>query len=677
MSLNFTDLISKNTIEKVFDTARIDEVVSDFVVLKQRGINKIGLCPFHNEKTPSFTVSVAKGIYKCFGCGQGGNSINFVMELEKYSYPEAIRYLAKKYNIEIEEKERTEEEIQRQSERESQLIVLGFAQEYFTDILLNNPEGKSIGFSYFKERGYDENIVTKFQLGYSLENWDAFTKEALEKGYKLKYLEETGMTITKDDKHYDRFRGRVLFPIHNFSGKVIGFGGRILKKDAKAAKYVNSPESQVYEKRKVLYGIYFGKKEIATKDNCYLVEGYTDVISLHQVGIENVVSSSGTSLTEDQIRLIQRLTKNITILYDGDEAGLKASFRGIDLILKQGLNVKVVLFPDGEDPDSYAKKLGGARLKEFINEGAKDFISFKTGLLLKDVQGDPVKKVALIREIVETIAVIPDAIARSAYIHECGKILEISEQVLFTELNKIRRKNLSYQQRETGDNYSGVEIPISDYKSGHPLGSEAEAKEIAVNSEPQERDLIRFLLNYGDRKFVIPEEKSVDISEDSEKIIDEKENGQKENEILVSGYIVNEILNDNLGFDHELYNKIFLEFAHSVENDLKWAQEHFVNHEDKEISKIAIDLVFSPHELSKNWDEKHHIIVQTEDVGMRFSVERIVYSFKMAKVKKMMSANREKIKNSDDDICEDLLNEYQGLLEAKKYISKYLGRVLG
>jgi len=677
LSLNFTDLISKNTIEKVFDTARIDEVVSDFVVLKQRGINKIGLCPFHNEKTPSFTVSVAKGIYKCFGCGQGGNSINFVMELEKYSYPEAIRYLAKKYNIEIEEKERTEEEIQRQSERESQLIVLGFAQEYFTDILLNNPEGKSIGFSYFKERGYDENIVTKFQLGYSLENWDAFTKEALEKGYKLKYLEETGMTITKDDKHYDRFRGRVLFPIHNFSGKVIGFGGRILKKDAKAAKYVNSPESQVYEKRKVLYGIYFGKKEIATKDNCYLVEGYTDVISLHQVGIENVVSSSGTSLTEDQIRLIQRLTKNITILYDGDEAGLKASFRGIDLILKQGLNVKVVLFPDGEDPDSYAKKLGGARLKEFINEGAKDFISFKTGLLLKDVQGDPVKKVALIREIVETIAVIPDAIARSAYIHECGKILEISEQVLFTELNKIRRKNLSYQQRETGDNYSGVEIPISDYKSGHPLGSEAEAKEIAVNSEPQERDLIRFLLNYGDRKFVIPEEKSVDISEDSEKIIDEKENGQKENEILVSGYIVNEILNDNLGFDHELYNKIFLEFAHSVENDLKWAQEHFVNHEDKEISKIAIDLVFSPHELSKNWDEKHHIIVQTEDVGMRFSVERIVYSFKMAKVKKMMSANREKIKNSDDDICEDLLNEYQGLLEAKKYISKYLGRVIG
>jgi len=677
LSLNFTDLISKNTIEKVFDTARIDEVVSDFVVLKQRGINKIGLCPFHNEKTPSFTVSVAKGIYKCFGCGQGGNSINFVMELEKYSYPEAIRYLAKKYNIEIEEKERTEEEIQRQSERESQLIVLGFAQEYFTDILLNNPEGKSIGFSYFKERGYDENIVTKFQLGYSLENWDAFTKEALEKGYKLKYLEETGMTITKDDKHYDRFRGRVLFPIHNFSGKVIGFGGRILKKDAKAAKYVNSPESQVYEKRKVLYGIYFGKKEIATKDNCYLVEGYTDVISLHQVGIENVVSSSGTSLTEDQIRLIQRLTKNITILYDGDEAGLKASFRGIDLILKQGLNVKVVLFPDGEDPDSYAKKLGGARLKEFINEGAKDFISFKTGLLLKDVQGDPVKKVALIREIVETIAVIPDAIARSAYIHECGKILEISEQVLFTELNKIRRKNLSYQQRETGDNYSGVEIPISDYKSGHPLGSEAEAKEIAVNSEPQERDLIRFLLNYGDRKFVIPEEKSVDISEDSEKIIDEKENGQKENEILVSGYIVNEILNDNLGFDHELYNKIFLEFAHSVENDLKWAQEHFVNHEDKEISKIAIDLVFSPHELSKNWDEKHHIIVQTEDVGMRFSVERIVYSFKMAKVKKMMSANREKIKNSDDDLCEDLLNEYQGLLEAKKYISKYLGRVIG
>jgi len=666
-------LISRDTIDKVFDTARIDEVVGDFVSLKQRGVNKIGLCPFHNEKTPSFTVSVAKGIYKCFGCGQGGNSVNFVMEHEKYSYPEAIRYLAKKYNIEIEEKEKTEEEIEQQSERESQYIVLGFAQKYFTDILLNNAEGKSIGFSYFKERGYNEDVVEKFQLGYGLESWDAFTKEALKKGYKLEYLEKTGMTIIKEEKHYDRFRGRVLFPIHNFSGKVIGFGGRILKKDAKAAKYVNSPESEVYEKRRVLYGIYFGKKAIATQDNCYLVEGYTDVISLHQAGIENVVSSSGTSLTEDQIRLIQRLTKNITILYDGDAAGLKASFRGIDLILRQGLNVKIVLFPDGEDPDSYSKKLGKAKLQEYIKEGAKDFISFKTGLLLEEAQGDPVKKVALIREIVESIAVIPDAIARSTYVHECGKIMEISEQVLITELNKIRRKNLSQQRRESGEAYAGVEIPISDYKSGHPLGSESESKVTEASAEPQERDVIRFLLNYGESKFLLPITDAADPSDTS------PENAEVKNmEVLVSDFIVKEVLVDDLQFDHELYGKIFKEFEYSVENSLDWGQQHFVNHENKEISKMAIDLVFAPYTLSKNWDEKHHIKVQTEELGLRLSVERTVYSFKMAKVKKMISENREKIRTSDDDsIREELLNEYHGLLEAKKYISRYLGRVLG
>lgn len=674
----FTDLISRNTIDKVFDTARIDEVVGDFVALKQRGVNKIGLCPFHNEKTPSFTVSVAKGIYKCFGCGQGGNSVNFVIEHEKYSYPEAIKYLAKKYNIEIEEEERSEEETQLQSERESQHIILGFAQQYFTDILLNNSEGKSIGLSYFKERGYEEDVVEKFQLGYGLESWDAFTKEALGKGYKLEYLERTGMTITKDDKHYDRFRGRVLFPIHNFSGKVIGFGGRILKKNAKAAKYVNSPESEVYEKRRVLYGIYFGKKAIATSDNCYLVEGYTDVISLHQAGIENVVSSSGTSLTEDQIRLIQRLTKNITILYDGDAAGLKASFRGIDLILRQGLNVKIVLFPDGEDPDSYSKKVGKSKLQEYIRESAKDFISFKTGLLLEEAHGDPVKKVALIREIVESIAVIPDAIARSTYIHECGKILEISEQVLITELNKIRRKNLSQQRREAGVAPSGVEIPISDYKSGYPLGSERESKGMEVSTEPQERDVIRFLLNFGDRKFTIPADGSAETSEASIESAGLEVKEKEGIEVLVSEFIVNEILSDDLPFDHELYNKVFQEFAHSTENRLGWGQKYFVNHEDKEIAKMAIDLVFTPHALSKNWDERHHIKVQTEELVIRMSVERTVYSFKMAKVKKMISENREKIRTSKDDAKqEELLNEYHGLLEAKKFISNYLGRVLG
>jgi DNA primase len=385
-------LIPKDTIQTIIETARIEEVVGEFVHLRKRGVNYVGLCPFHNEKTPSFTVSPAKGIYKCFGCGKAGNSVNFIMEHEHYTYPEALKFLAKKYNIEVEEEEQTPEQIQQLNERESLYAVTEFARKFFTEQLLNTDEGKSIGLSYFKERDFTDKTIDEFQLGYSPDRWDAFTKAAKENGYEKQFLVKTGLTIDKDGKHFDRFRARVIFPIHNLTGRVIGFGGRILKKDDKKAKYVNSPESEIYNKSKVLYGIYFAKNEIIKKDNCFLVEGYTDVISLFQAGIKNVVASSGTSLTTGQIRLIKRYTPNITILYDGDAAGLKASFRGIDMILEQGMNVKVVLFPEGEDPDSYARTHRSVEVEDYITSQAKDFIRFKTSVLLEETQNDPVKK---------------------------------------------------------------------------------------------------------------------------------------------------------------------------------------------------------------------------------------------------------------------------------------------
>ena len=397
-------MISRDTIQTIIETARVEEVVGDFVTLRKRGVNMIGLCPFHNEKTPSFTVSPVKGIYKCFGCGKAGNSVNFVMEHEHYTYPEALRFLAKKYSIEIEEEEQTPEQLQEINEKESLYAVTAFAQKFFTECLFNTEEGKSIGLTYFKDRGFREHIMEHFQLGYSPDAWEAFTNNAIQNGYSPDYLVKSGLTIEKDGKRFDRFSARVIFPIHNLSGRVIGFGGRILKSEEKKAKYINSPESDIYNKSQVLYGIYFAKNAIIKKDNCYLVEGYTDVISLFQAGFENVVASSGTSLTTDQIRLIKRYTPNITILYDGDEAGLKASFRGIDMILEQGMNVKIVMFPDGEDPDSFVRNHRSIEVEEFLGKEARDFIRFKTNILIKEAQDDPIKKAGLIKEIVQSIS---------------------------------------------------------------------------------------------------------------------------------------------------------------------------------------------------------------------------------------------------------------------------------
>lgn len=447
-------MIDQHTIDRIIEAANIVEVVSDFVTLRRRGVNYVGLCPFHDEKTPSFSVSPARGICKCFSCGKGGNSVHFIMEHEQVSYYEALKYLARKYNIEIQERQLSEEEKQRKSDRESMLIVNDFAQKFFTTNLLENVEGRSIGLGYFRERGFGEDIIKKFGLGYSPEKRDALAQEALKKGYKKDYLLKTGLCIeSQQGVLYDRYKGRVIFPIHSLSGKVIAFGGRILKKDDKAAKYVNSPESEVYHKSDVLYGIYHAKQAIVKNDFCYLVEGYTDVLSMHQAGIENVVASSGTSLTPGQIRLIHRFTNNITVLYDGDAAGIKASLRGIDLILQEGLNIKVVLLPDGDDPDSFSKKQSAADFTAYIRAHETDFIRFKTNLLLEGAGNDPIKRATLIGDIVRSIAIIPDNILRTIYVQDCARLLSVDEKMLMREVNNIHRDKREQEIANTANKY--------------------------------------------------------------------------------------------------------------------------------------------------------------------------------------------------------------------------------
>ena len=449
-------MITRQTKDTILETARIEEVVGEFVSLKKRGSNLLGLCPFHNEKTPSFTVSPAKGFYKCFGCGKAGDSVTFIMEHEHLTFPEALRYLAGKYNITIEEQEPSPHDVEEKNNRESLFIVSAFAQKFYTDNMWETEEGKAIGLAYFRERGFTDEVMHKFQLGFAPDQWNALTIAAMAGGYKMEFLEQTGLTINNEGKQYDRFRGRVMFPIHNLTGRVIGFGARILKVDPKSPKYLNSPESEIYHKSNVLYGIAFAKKIIVQNDECFLVEGYTDVLSLHQAGIENVVASSGTSLTIEQTRLISRYTKNVTVLYDGDTAGIKASLRGIDIILEEGLNVRVLLFPEGDDPDSFSRKVSSVELKEYIKKNAVDFITFKTKLLLNEAANDPIKRAGLIKDIVASIAIVPDVIQRSIYIRQTSALMEINEQVLLQEMNKLMRKasaksfGVARKRREVG-----------------------------------------------------------------------------------------------------------------------------------------------------------------------------------------------------------------------------------
>lgn len=647
-------MIPRETIDSIFEAARIDEVVGDFIQLKKRGSNLLGLCPFHNEKTPSFTVSPSKGIFKCFGCGKSGNSVNFIMEHERYTYPEALRYLAEKYNIEIEEQEPSPEDKEAVTERENLFSIHSFAQKFFSNILLSSEEGKAIGHSYFIERGFREDIINKFQLGYSPAAWDSLTKSAIANGYKEKILIDSGLTIKKEEKTYDRFRERVIFPIHNLTGKVIGFGGRILTSDKTKPKYVNSPETEIYNKSKSLYGIFFARQAIVAKDNCFLVEGYTDVISLHQAGIENVVASSGTSLTSEQIKLISKFTKNITILYDGDPAGIKASFRGIDMILEHGMNVKIVLFPDGEDPDSYARKHRSADVEAFITSTADDFIAFKTRLLLAETNNDPIKKAGLIHEIIESISLITDPITRSLYIRECASIMNIAEQTLLNELNRLLRKKLT----------KGTTAPLPEEEKTQ-VNLQEQEPEIKQDDDcsSQELDVIRLLLLYGDRQ------------------IDYKHNDEDGNEITtvikVAQLICNDLRANQVKFDNPLYQALFDIYSEEVDKENVPEESFFFNHSDSNLSSLAINIITPKYELSPGWEELK-IAVPTEDLKLQEAAVRSILSLLHRKLTILISQNQKSLKElpSDSEMWSDMLSRNIFLNNARNEISKRFGRVL-
>jgi DNA primase len=649
----FPAMINHDTIDNIVQTARIEEVIGDFVMLRRRGVNQIGLCPFHNEKTPSFTVSPAKGIYKCFGCGKAGNSVNFIMEHEHFTYPEALKYLARKYNIEVEEEEQTPEQLLEISEKESLLNLNLFAQQYFSKTLLESEEGKAIGLSYFRERGLREDIVLKFQLGFSPEKWDAFSSYAVQQGYKKEYLVKTGISIEKENRLYDRFHGRVMFPIHSASGRVIGFGGRILGSDKSHAKYVNSPESEIYNKSKTLYGIYFAKNAIISKDSCLLVEGYTDVISMYQAGIENVVASSGTSLTADQIRMIQRYTSNISILYDGDPAGIKASFRGIDMIVEQGMNVKILLFPDGEDPDSYARKHHPGEVESFIAANSVNFILFKTRLLLGETQNDPIKKAGLIKEIVNTISLIPDAISRSLYVKECSNLMAISEQVLMSELNKILRAKLKKSSPDAERELEAV--PPEDITAEPQLDMDLDSPEY------QEKEVIRMLLLYGHE--TIP--------------IRLNPGDEEEVPVGVADYVVHDITHDEMEFENPLFKAIFDEYIRGIENDATPDRTHFLAHPDQEISSLAVNLVFTPYELSENW-LKNSIMVTTEETRLQMHVMLALHAFKARKLDRKMTETRRKLADATSrEEQDELMRTFHQLKKLSIQINtEGLGRII-
>ena len=587
------------------DSAEIVEVVQDFITLKKRGVNYLGLCPFHNEKTPSFTVSPTKGIFKCFGCGRGGNVVNFLMEHEHLSYPDALKFLASKYHIEVIEKELTPEEIQQQNERESLLVVLKFAQQYFSELLFHHDDGITIGLAYFKERGFRQEILQKFGVGYALEQTDAFTKHAQNAAFKIDFLIKAGLTIQKDDRTFDRFSGRVIFPIHGLSGQVLGFGGRLLKSNSKMAKYINSPETEVYHKSRALYGMYYAKKAIVEKNKCYLVEGYTDVLAMHQAGIENVVASSGTALSVEQIRLIKRFSPVVTIIFDGDDAGLKAALRGVDLVLEEGLNVKVVVLPEGEDPDSYSKSISASEFARYIQENETDFIKFKTNLLIRESQNDPIQKANLIREIVRSIASIPDGINRAVYLRECSSLLNVDENVLYHESNKFRRKNLeqkykqqkSFEQRIQPPTQSNNQSTISDY-----------------DSETQEREIIRLLLNYGEKELFVIED----------------ENGDKR-PITVVEFVISELGNDELTLDNPVYQQIVDEFSYHLGLGETVSHKHFTNHSDPQISELSARLLAPTYGLSKIW-KRHDNYLQTEEMKLKEIVPETLTAFKNKRV---------------------------------------------
>ena len=638
-------MIKQSTIDQIMDTAVIEEVIGEFVHLKRAGSNFKGLSPFVNEKTPSFFVSPSKQIFKDFSSGKGGNAISFLMDHEQYTYPEALRFLAKKYNIEIEEEGLTDEVLEERSERESLMIVAQFAETFFKETMWESDEGKSIGLGYFRERGFTDESIEKFKLGYSPDSWDTFYNKALEKGYQEEYLELTGL-IKKSSKgtFYDGYRGRVIFPIHNLSGKSIGFGGRTLRSDKNIPKYVNSPESPIYHKSNVLYGLYQAKGSIVKNDNCFLVEGYTDVVQLSQSGVENVVSSSGTSLTEGQIRLIKRYTSNVTLLYDGDPAGIKASFRGIDMLLKEGLQVRVVLFPENEDPDSYAKKVSTEELQAFLKEQSSDFMTFKTNLLLGETEGDPIKKAALVHQIVDSIAVIPDHISQSIYIKECSSLLDIDEQALLDELNKTKRKNYKEQLKNKKRDEASYTPPSSSIVPLSTQQQEILDASPKITDYPlyfQEKDIIRLLLNYGEEAMLIEAE---------------NENGDiEEIQTPLSHYLLAEIVADSISFKHPIFQRIVSEYLKSIQDNGTISAHYFINHKDEDIRLSTADLLAQPYQLH-NWEgQKIYVIPEIEKLTK--AARGALYAYKTRLLSHLIESNQKEMQEAHlekEDITDHL-----------------------
>lgn len=635
-------MIQDNTITEIKNRTDIEEVVGDFVSLKRKGQNLWACCPFHNEKTPSFSVSPAKGFYKCFGCGKGGDSIDFVMEVEKLNYLEALKYLAKKYGIEVKEEELSDDELKEQSERESLYIVLNYAKDYFVKCL-DTQEGKSIGLSYYKEREISDEIMQKFELGYTLDKWDGLLTSAKEAGHNIALLEKAGLVIPKDERHYDRFRGRVVFPVHNVSGRVVAFGARALKKDDKP-KYINSPETPVYHKSQVLYGLFQGKQAIRQQENCYLVEGYTDVTRLHQIGIENVVASSGTSLTVEQVQLVGRFSKQLTVLFDGDSAGLMASLRGVDIILANGLDVKVVMFPEGHDPDSYAQELGGNEFKVFLEENAQDFIHFRLNLLADEAGNDPLKKAAAIKDLVGSISQIPDQVKRTVYLQEASNILQMEERVLIGEMNKVLRQ--AAKTKATSAEY--LPTPEKEVAPQQKPDTVSGAYDLNNLIAFQERESIRLLLQYG---------------------FSELEEGK-----TLHQYLFNEL--EDIVFSDPLHAQIFKEFKSLLSSDKVADAQYFIDNGSPEVRKVVIDITHERHHVSNHWNDKYKIRIpsETESYKLEHSAYTNILRLKQRVVRKLIEENLDKLKLAESD---DEQSEYQQMHHELKLTEKEIADQLG
>ena len=656
-------MISKETIEKVFDQARVEEVIGDFVQLKRSGSNMKGLSPFVNEKSPSFTVSPVKQIWKDFSSGKGGNSVTFLMEHEHFTYPEAIKYLANKYGIEVEETIVSNEDIEQANEKESMYLVSEFARDYFHKTMLNTDEGQAIGLSYFKERGFTKETIEKFQLGYSPDIWDAFTKEALGKAYKLEYLEKTGLTIVKqeDGKTFDRFKGRVMFPIQSMSGRVLGFGGRILTNDKKAAKYLNSPESEIYHKSKVLYGIFQAKQAIAKQDNCYLVEGYTDVIQFNQSGIENVVASSGTALTPDQIRLVNRLTNNITVLFDGDAAGLRASIRGIDLILEAGMNVKVCSFPDGEDPDSFAKNNSYEVLKQYLDENSKDFIQFKADLLVKEANNDPIKKAELIRDMVQSISKISDQIKREVYIKECSRIMDISEDVLYNTLAQMLKKDISEANKKYTEEKKAFEV--------HKNNEQLQPEKINILYELEQK-IIEILLINGSKTDDFTE--TFLSKDDAGNIVEVKET----NTYKVYEKIYLALQEDEIELSNPMFKTIYSDIINYYNQNIEFEIDKYISQTSPEIAnKITSILMLEERDILHKW-ESRKIVVEDKNINLAQSVNETILSYRWYLLNSIIEENKNNITSDVTIDNSEILSTIKDYLSLTSVIAKNLGRVL-